>query len=280
MRAATRGSFGKGFLGVLQLKVGYSTLCLLGEPFKRIEGYLASTPEYLCEILNDGFHLLDSQRIRVLNRVRDSHHLEYVMHLPFAGLNYAASNPFLRRAAQKMVLRALDQAVKLECSHVLIHSGQADPISSVFNPESAWRYTDEFLETVGKVATERGVQPLIENNFSPSYTLNSAEDMARFFGLGCSRYYKVALDIGHAFLTGDLNEFVERFRGSILELHIHDNRGQSDEHLALDEGMIPWRQTLERLLVNGFDGMAIVENKDWNSNTKSCERLKSFLHGT
>jgi len=102
--------------------------------------------------------------------------------------------------------------------------------------------------------------------------------MEAFFLEETSQYYKIALDIGHAFLTHDLNQFIQRFQGSIHYVHIHNNLGEKDDHLPLDEGRIDWRQTVKALVKNGFQGPFVIENLGWEENARSLALLREFLH--
>jgi len=257
-------------------KTGYSTLCIQSQPFERIEAYLSRYPNSVCEILNDGLHHLNTGRVQTLKRIRPSYGLEYAMHLPFILINYAATNPSLRRAVQRIILTALDHAAELECTHAIIHSGQNDGLSS-FSPELARRHFLEFLEKVGRTAVDHGVQMCIENNASTSYIIHTASEMARFFEEEASQHFRIALDIGHASIHQELDEYIRRFQGKINHVHLHDNLGKQDEHLPLDQGNIDWRRAVGQLLNNGFEGFLVIENQSWEDNEKSLALLRDFL---
>ncbi len=258
--------------------IGYSTLCLQNHPFHKMGEFLERSPAGVCEVLNDGMHLLDNKRVRFLEQLGSSNNLEFTMHLPFANLNYAASNPRLRNAARRIMLAALDHAIALECTHAVVHSGQNDVLSQIFFPDLRRKYSLDFLEELGRKASAGGIQMVIENNVASSYLIHSVDTMEAFFLEETSRYYKIALDIGHAFLTHDLNQFIQRFQGSIRYVHIHNNLGEKDDHLPLDEGRIDWRQTVRALVKNGFQGPFVIENLSWEENARSLALLTEFLH--
>jgi len=60
---------------------------------------------------------------------------------------------------------------------------------------------------------------------------------------------QVCLDVGHlfAFGGGDLARWLDTLAPVIGQLHLHDNRGDHDAHLALGAGTIPWQQVLRFL---------------------------------
>lgn len=60
--------------------------------------------------------------------------------------------------------------------------------------------------------------------------------------------FRVTFDVGHLnTTTRDFDSFIETFRERIVHIHLHDNFGKRNEHLALGEGNIPWERVLQRL---------------------------------
>jgi sugar phosphate isomerase/epimerase len=51
---------------------------------------------------------------------------------------------------------------------------------------------------------------------------------------------KLCFDAGHANLDGDVLPALETTRDSLVTTHIHDNRGERDDHLLPYEGTIDW----------------------------------------
>lgn len=61
---------------------------------------------------------------------------------------------------------------------------------------------------------------------------------------------KVHFDVGHAFISGKIKtirKFTSYFEERIAHIHIHDNHGEKDEHLALGKGKINWKQVVSLL---------------------------------
>jgi len=75
------------------------------------------------------------------------------------------------------------------------------------------------------------------------------------------------LDVGHLNIalrtpaTGIVSsrEWIESVPMDIIELHLHDNHGELDEHLALGEGEIDLVPIIAGLKARGFDGIATME---------------------
>ena len=69
-------------------------------------------------------------------------------------------------------------------------------------------------------------------------------------------HIKVHFDIGHAFLSGGMKtikKFVSYFQDGVEHVHAHDNHGKQDEHLALRNGKINWKEVISILKKYNYD---------------------------
>jgi sugar phosphate isomerase/epimerase len=64
---------------------------------------------------------------------------------------------------------------------------------------------------------------------------------------------QVCFDLGHllAFSTGDFPHWLKTLAPVIGHLHLHDNNGDEDNHLALGTGRVPLKETLDYLAAQG-----------------------------
>ncbi|MCK5585855.1 sugar phosphate isomerase/epimerase, partial [Candidatus Bipolaricaulota bacterium] len=53
--------------------------------------------------------------------------------------------------------------------------------------------------------------------------------------------------------------YLERYAGQLIHLHLHDNHGELDEHLLPGEGNVDWPRVLGVLEDIGFSGTAVLE---------------------
>jgi len=85
----------------------------------------------------------------------------------------------------------------------------------------------------------------------------------------------ICLDVGHANTTGNLDEFLAMLP-HIRNIHIHDNRGERDEHLPLGEGGIDFDTVLRRISSSGYGhGLVIESENSMESGVKSLEFLNA-----
>lgn len=70
------------------------------------------------------------------------------------------------------------------------------------------------------------------------------------------------LDIGHANIgtrKSHTRSLLERYGSRLKHVHLSDNKGRSDDHLAIGAGVIDWRAELRALKATGYDGTLTLE---------------------
>ncbi|MBU1050099.1 sugar phosphate isomerase/epimerase [Candidatus Bipolaricaulota bacterium] len=74
----------------------------------------------------------------------------------------------------------------------------------------------------------------------------------------------ICIDIGHAHQSEDagrdsVTNYLERYAAQLAHLHLHDNRGETDDHFLPGEGTVDWPHVLKVLLRLGYSGTAAFE---------------------
>jgi sugar phosphate isomerase/epimerase len=80
---------------------------------------------------------------------------------------------------------------------------------------------------------------------------------------------RMCLDVGHlqAFGGGDFQGWLHELGSLVGQLHLHDNRGADDEHLALGQGVIPLKQILAFFAPRLEPSLAYLQaNWPWSEN--------------
>lgn len=180
----------------------------------------------------------------------------------------------VREAAGGEIVRAVKLLAASGARTVTVHPCYSSP------PSMRRRLVEDnvrALKGLVREAREAGVQLLLENFVPPFGTAAELERvLAEVEGLGF--HY----DAAHAYLVGGMEElkrFFERFRGRMRHMHFSDNKGAADDHLALGDGRIDWRWTLELLRESGYDGTLTLEvfSGDKALLMRSKKRLEELL---
>ncbi len=158
--------------------------------------------------------------------------LSTTIHAPFVDLNPGSAERLIREATLLRLAQVIDAAAILKPRVVVFHPGY-DRWRYGENQETWLRYSIEAWEEILPRAAEIGFTVAVENIFEeePSTLL------ALFEALPQLRH---CFDVGHwnLFKKVGMAEWFAVVGGSIAEAHIHDNRGQRDDHAPVGEGDI------------------------------------------
>ncbi len=192
------------------------------------------------------------------------------IHAPFMDLSPGAVDLRVRGVTIKRYIETLEVADVLKPEVVVFHSGY-----------DRWKYDNRVeiwlensIETwtpVHERAAEIGVKIAVENIF---------EDDPENLRLLCkemnSDYFGICFDTGHfnLFSKLPLTEWLGMTKHFIKLLHLHDNTGHSDQHLAIGDGNFDFDTLFKEL--KGIDCVYTLEAHSQENALKSLERLKGY----
>ncbi|HAZ27832.1 TPA: hypothetical protein DCY67_04325 [Candidatus Acetothermia bacterium] len=187
------------------------------------------------------------------------------VHAPLYGVNLASPIQSLATASLAEVVHTVDLAADVGARQVVVHPGHVDedylPLDG--EPELAWRRFSFALEVILARGRHRGVGVAVENKqrgrgWEMVYTPEDhARALSQFSDLGA------CLDFGHLHTVGgDPAGYVTALGERLVHVHLHDNRGERDEHLPLGRGGVAWRRALAVLEGGGYQGHIVLEIPD------------------
>lgn len=156
---------------------------------------------------------------------------------------------------------------------------------------------------VKKVVFHTGINPVVT---APNYYKNVCKQQAKFWNeildkfknqivclenmwepdgkiLGMILKYtkndrlKICLDVAHANVYGKvpLKKWFEKLSDHIVHLHLNDNNGKYDEHLAVGDGNIDWETVVEEITKLKTSPRIVIETPDMEKIVKSLKYLRS-----
>lgn len=211
--------------------------------------YIEEHPDYLELFLTRGLNPELGFDAQVLEAFTPDRHettarifheagLTCAVHLPFFDLHPGSLDPLVRRASIDRLLSALDAARIYRPAHFIAHLG--------YNHLTYANFREQWLENslnTWSLILEHACAPLfLENVFEqdPRHQVSVLESLR-----GKAR---ACLDLGHWHCfargreRGNLQEWLETLDPFLGHLHLHDNDGETDQHLGLGQGSIPWSE--------------------------------------
>ncbi|MBU7010044.1 MAG: sugar phosphate isomerase/epimerase [Theionarchaea archaeon] len=210
------------------VSVGVSSLCMLhatlGTVLERVTDTFSHI-EVICEGNHTDLEILESYNITVS------------FHAPFSDLNIASLNKAILKESLKQISENIELASIYNAEAVCIHPGHFSPLGLHFQ-EKVFSTRRESLKKLAKKAEECSVILGIEN--MPMFSILFARTPEEVKTILCevdSDCVGFTFDLGHANITGNVQQFL-LLKEHIITVHLHDNYGDEDTHLALGEGTV------------------------------------------
>jgi sugar phosphate isomerase/epimerase len=242
-------------------EIGLSMLYCLDEPFNAVLKRLPEVSVKHIEVPDEGLHTLNRRRVKHLKQAAEAHNLDFVVHAPWAGINIATPSPDLRRAVLKRLTKSLVLAGQLDCRLWLFHPGSKTGLSHIY-PGEDWQLNLQSVRALLKVARKEGVEIAIENTPEPFPSLMKSVDDFRRFYEELDDDIGMVLDVAHANLNNQIQDFMEHFSKKIVHVHVSDNKGDSDLHMGLGQGNIDWSAFAKLVKTADYSNLIMIESTD------------------
>jgi sugar phosphate isomerase/epimerase len=243
-------------------EIGLSMLFCLGEPFHSLLKHLQEVDVRHVEIVDEGSHALNNRRIKSLKKMTEAHDLDFVVHAPFAGINIAVPSPVLRRTILKRLEKSIFYAGQLDCRLWLFHPGLQTGVSH-FYPGRDWQLNLDSVRTLLKIGRKEGVEIAIENVPEPfPFVMKNVQDFSRFYN-ELDDDIGMVLDVAHANLNRQIQDFIRQFSEKIVHMHVSDNDGAHDLHLGIGYGSINWETVAKEIKKAKYSNVIMLESIEY-----------------
>ncbi len=165
------------------------------------------------------------------------------VHAPFFDLSPGAMEPRVRQITLQRLTQALEAAGVLGAQLMVVHPGY----DRWRYPNLAATWTTQAAETLTRLlplAERLDCRLALENIYE-----DTPETLVNLVAAIDSPWFGHCFDIGHWQLFGRLPqiEWLAAIAPRLLHLHLHDNHGESDDHLPVSEGRIDFSPLLALL---------------------------------
>ncbi len=223
------------------------------------------------EILMDHpLYAVDRLSFAEVVELRWSYDLDLLIHAPATSTNFISISETMRKASYKEMQKICYFAEKCGAEVITFHIGWNPAFIS--NGEFYFDLTlfDEHNERVLKeemypFITSCPVTLAMENTILIEGGLERAATFLLENGL------KLTLDVGHQNIRR--NEFFIRNFDKVVNMHLHDNDGRMDEHLALGKGTVD----LSEYNLDKYNGFLTIETREERAILESKEYLLSMF---
>ncbi len=182
------------------------------------------------------------------------------LHAPFSQrIDITSPNDADREAAVMELILACEAASLMGCENVVLHPGperEGRP-----PPEELFQRMHRAADALNRVAFRcraLGVRLLLENMLA-HLMFGHVRDMMYLLGEIKTNDVGTCLDTGHAHLAREMGVVIQKLSGHLKMVHINDNHGDRDDHLAPGDGSIDWPWVIDQLRRVNFQGVLVLE---------------------
>jgi sugar phosphate isomerase/epimerase len=212
-------------------------------PWRQIDHWLPQLFERQLQpeigFLGEDFDSLDSAALERVAAELSQAGLAVSVHAPFMDLNPGALDPIIREATLRRLKQALAAARQLKARLIVIHPGY-DNWHYDHQPQLWLDQAVPFFRELLPAIEQSGAQVGIENIFE-----SRPETLVQLITALAHPLCGYCFDVGHWHLFADnprMEDWLSALDDKLYHLHLHDNNGQMDQHLALGQGTIDFTQ--------------------------------------
>lgn len=223
------------------------------------------------------------KKLKNLKEVIESSGMKARVHGRFWDLNSISHYAELRKITKNRGKESIESCALLDGDVVTVHPGRCWSKENKEFFQKCKNWFDDYVEELSSSAQKQDVKIAIENGVHPADYPREPEDLIQAGqdrkGVG------ITLDVGHANLsvqdTDDTREekivdLIKRFGEDLINVHLHDNHGEWDEHLPPNKGEIDFKPIIEAL-EKYYDGPIILELWNPSNPRKVAEEGVEYL---
>jgi len=154
--------------------------------------------------------------------------------------------------------RSLQLSALLRAQKWVLHPGTHGALSWISRGED-WTVNMDSMKKLTALGRKLGVEVVIENISAGHAILGGVKDFLRLYK-EWPKAPGITLDAGHSHVKHETKQYLRRLAARIRHVHVHDNMGDIDTHLAVGSGTVMWRRFLSSLMATGFAEDIVVES--------------------
>jgi sugar phosphate isomerase/epimerase len=198
-------------------------------------------PEVACQEIS--IEKLDLGEMRSCAQQLKAQGLKTTVHAPFSGFNPGSGKKRLRKTAHMICQQSLQLAEALSAELIVFHPGipyQAPQKAQHEWLQNALNFWPEYIAQ----AEQQNFVLTMENIYEQHSTIYEA----LFAALSCDSFGH-CFDIGHwnIFAEQELPSWFAKLGRYVKHLHLHDNLGESDQHLPIAAGNIDFNALFDQV---------------------------------
>lgn len=192
------------------------------------------------------------------------------MHGPIMDIIPHAVDEDIRNLSMQKVETAMKLAGNLGAKRVVFHTGINPVVTAPGYYRNICKHQAQFWNEV--LDSFKNQIICLENMWEPDTKI--LRSILKYSG---NERLRICLDVAHANVYGKikLKRWFKKLSDKIVHIHINDNDGKYDEHLAVGDGNIDWETVFGEIVKLSSMPRIVIETPDMNKVIKSLKFVRS-----
>ena len=251
--------------------------CFINAPFEQLEHGLLDTflrNELQPEIGLEGECLWtrgDEAFVEVANNLQEKG-LSCTLHAPFFDLMPGALDSRILDVTRQKLRRAFSLIKVFSPESIVCHLGYDEEKHS-YKWDDWLRISVETWSEFLEVASASGTRVMFENTYE-----KLPEVHYHLFNELPGENFGFCLDVGHlmAYAGSTWQIWLDKLQPWLGQIHLHDNRGSRDDHIAIGQGQFDFQELFTHLRENNLSPLITLEPHSEDDLWKSLEAIHTM----
>lgn len=199
--------------------------------------------------------------------------LPCTLHAPFFELYPGSLDPKIRQASRAKLALAFDLLPIFRPQSIVCHLGFEDNKHG-YKEEKWFQHSLEAWQELTHLAATVGTIMMLENTYE-----QGPKQLKRMLQALNSPQARFCLDVGHilAFAKNNWQDWLPEMSPYLGQLHLHDNHGDRDLHLAIGEGIFDFAALFTYLREQQLTPLLTIEPHHQGGREKSLTALAKLI---
>lgn len=198
--------------------------------------------------------------------------LSCTLHAPFFDLAPGALDRKIREVSREKLRRAFTLIKIFRPESIVCHLGYEDNKHS-YKMKEWFEISVETWSELLEIASRSNTRVMFENTYEklPDIHLQLFEQLP-------GSNFGFCLDVGHlmAYAGSTWQIWLDKLQPWLGQVHLHDNNGKRDEHIAIGQGKFNFKELFHHLSLNNISPLITLEPHSENDLWKSLEAIHSL----
>ena len=216
------------------------------------------------------------EKLEKISQDLEKHKFHPAFHAPFYDLNPGAHDPKIREVSLERLLWAIRAAKQIGAKQIVVHPGHG-PWVLEKHFETWLERAKSILSTIVAKAGENGLKVAFENIYD-----TTPDDLLTLVNLFPKDQVGVCFDLGHfnLFSEASIKHWLDVLGPRLIEVHLHDNLGMKDDHIAVGDGTVKFSGLIAWLKLQEVKPMLTLEMEQKTHVIKSVNRIREWFETT